>query len=69
MLPITLRMVQGRGGKAIANQLLASANPSAGFTELFLEGVDNLKLNVESRKGIHEYVLGDLTDTKLLGSL
>lgn len=42
-----LQMVQGSGGKAAADQLLASANPSAGFTELFLRGRENLKLSVE----------------------
>lgn len=42
-----LQMVQGSGGKAAADQLLASTNPSAGFTELFLRGKDNLKLSVE----------------------
>jgi len=41
------QMVQGNGGKAAADQLLASANPSAGFTELFLRGRENLKLSVE----------------------
>lgn len=42
-----LQMVQGSGGKAAADQLLASANPSAGFTELFLRGKEQLKLSVE----------------------
>ena len=42
-----LQMVQGSGGKAAADQLLASANPSAGFTELFLRGREHLKLSVE----------------------
>ena len=42
-----LQMVQGSGGKSAADQLLASANPSAGFTELFLRGRENLKLSVE----------------------
>lgn len=42
-----LQMVQGSGGKAAADQLLASANPSAGFTELFLRGREQLKLSVE----------------------
>src|SRR5690606_29592593 len=41
------QMVQGSGGKAAADQLLASANPSAGFTELFLRGREHLKLSVE----------------------
>ena len=42
-----LKMVQGNGGKAAADQLLASANPAEGFTELFLRGKENLKLSVE----------------------
>jgi hypothetical protein len=42
-----LQMVQGSGGKVAADQLLASTNPSAGFTELFLRGKENLKLSVE----------------------
>ncbi len=42
-----LQMVQGNGGKGAADQLLASASPSAGFTELFLRGRENLKLSVE----------------------
>lgn len=42
-----LQMVQGSGGKVAADQLLASTNPSAGFTELFLRGRENLKLSVE----------------------
>lgn len=42
-----LQMVQGSGGKAAADKLLASANPSAGFTELFLRGREHLKLSVE----------------------
>jgi hypothetical protein len=42
-----LKMVQGNGGKAAADQLLAAANPSAAFTELFLRGREQLKLSVE----------------------
>ena len=42
-----LQMVQSGGGKAAADQLIASPNPSAGFTELFLRGKENLKLSVE----------------------
>jgi len=42
-----LQMVQSSGGKAAADQLLASVNPSAGFTELFLRGKENLKLSVD----------------------
>ena len=40
-------MVQRSGGKAAPDHFLASANPSAGFTELFLRGRENLKLTVE----------------------
>jgi hypothetical protein len=42
-----LKMVQGNGGKAAADQLLASANPASGFTELFLRGREYLKFSVE----------------------
>lgn len=42
-----LQMVQGSGGKAAADQLLSGANPSAGLTELFLRGRENLELSVE----------------------
>ena len=42
-----LRMVQGSGGKAAADQLLSGADPSSGFAELFLRGRENLKLSVE----------------------
>lgn len=42
-----LHMVQRQGGKAAADQLLSTAEPSTGFTELFLRGSDNLKLSVE----------------------
>lgn len=41
------QMVQENGGKRAADQLLASADPSTGFTELFLRGRENLKLSVE----------------------
>jgi hypothetical protein len=40
-------MVQGNGGKAAADQLLASTNPASGFTELFLRGREYLKYSVE----------------------
>lgn len=42
-----LKMVQGNGGKATADQLLATIKPSQGFTELFLRGKENLKISVE----------------------
>ncbi|MGL5071316.1 MAG: hypothetical protein ACRC61_08625 [Aeromonas salmonicida] len=40
-------MVQEHGGRAAADKLLASTNPSTGFTELCLRGKENLKLSVE----------------------
>ncbi|MES2671685.1 MAG: hypothetical protein V4673_14875 [Pseudomonadota bacterium] len=42
-----LQMVQGKGGKVAADQLLGGTDPSSGFTELFLRGPENLKLSVE----------------------
>ncbi|MGD9582656.1 MAG: hypothetical protein AB7V26_03150 [Lysobacterales bacterium] len=42
-----LQMVQSQGGKAAADQLLSTSNPSDGFTELFFRGKENLKLSVE----------------------
>jgi hypothetical protein len=42
-----LRMVVEMGGKAAADQLLASGNPSQGFAKLFSYGPDTLKLSVE----------------------
>lgn len=42
-----LQMVQGQGGKAAADQLLAASNPSSGFTELYLRGAENLRISVE----------------------
>ncbi|HEX4000135.1 MAG TPA: hypothetical protein VHX65_16395 [Pirellulales bacterium] len=42
-----LRMVVDIGGKAAADQLLASGNPSQGFAKLFSYGPDALKLSVE----------------------
>lgn len=42
-----LRMVNEHGGKEAADRLLATGNPSQGFTELYLRGKDNLKLSVE----------------------
>jgi hypothetical protein len=44
---IFLRMVQEHGGKEAADRLLATGNPSSGFTELYLRGEDNLKISVE----------------------
>lgn len=44
---IFLRMVKTHGGKIAADKLLATANPSQGFTELFLRGRENLNLSVE----------------------
>ncbi len=41
------QMVLGNGGKAAAEQLLASPNASEGFTELFLRGREHLTLSVE----------------------
>lgn len=42
-----LRMVQEHGGKGAADRLLATGDPSSGFTELYLHGKDNLKISVE----------------------
>ncbi|MGF6412388.1 hypothetical protein [Paraburkholderia sp. MM5482-R1] len=42
-----LRMVNEHGGKETANRLLATSNPSEGFTQLFLRGRENLRLSVE----------------------
>lgn len=42
-----LRMVQENGGKLAADKLLATPQPSQGFTELFLRGKENLRLSVE----------------------
>ena len=42
-----LRMVNEHGGKGAADRLLATRNPSSGFTELYLRGKDNLKISVE----------------------
>lgn len=40
-------MVQVHGGKGAADRLLATGNPSSGFTELYLRGKDNLRISVE----------------------
>ncbi|ELU9052079.1 hypothetical protein ACX02_23900 [Vibrio parahaemolyticus] len=42
-----LGLVNRIGGKAAADQLLATPNPSTGFAELFLRGREALKLSVE----------------------
>jgi len=42
-----LQMLGEYGGKGTADKLLATSKPSAGFTELFLRGKQNLKLSVE----------------------
>jgi hypothetical protein len=45
--PRFLQLVRTIGGKAAADQLLATPNPSSGFTELFMRGKENLALSVE----------------------
>lgn len=40
-------MVNEHGGKETADRLLATSQPSEGFTELFLLGKENLKITVE----------------------
>jgi hypothetical protein len=45
--PRFLRMVQEHGGKETADRLLATGQPSEGFTQLFLRGKDNLRISVE----------------------
>ena len=42
-----LKMINEHGGKATADKLLATTNPSEGFTELYLRGKDSLRLSVE----------------------
>jgi hypothetical protein len=42
-----LRMVQEHGGKETADRLLATGDPSEGFTQLYLRGKENLKISVE----------------------
>jgi len=42
-----LRLVNELGGRKAADRLLATAEPSEGFTELFLRGKENLKISVE----------------------
>lgn len=42
-----LQMLGEHGGKGTADRLLATNKPSAGFTELFLRGKENLRLSVE----------------------
>jgi hypothetical protein len=45
--PRFLRMVHEHGGKETADRLLATGDPSEGFTKLFLRGKDNLRISVE----------------------
>src|SRR5947209_6675880 len=45
--PRFLRMVHEHGGREAANRLLATGEPSEGFTQLFLRGKDNLRISVE----------------------
>lgn len=42
-----LQMLGQHGGKGTADRLLTTTKPSAGFTELFLRGKENLRLSVE----------------------
>ena len=42
-----LNMVEEHGGKGAADRLLATGNPSSGFTELYLRGEESLKISVE----------------------
>lgn len=42
-----LKMVQDHGGKDAADQLLATSDPSDGFSTLYLSGVQNLKISLE----------------------
>jgi hypothetical protein len=45
--PRFIRMVREHGGKEAADRLLATGEPSEGFTELFIRGKDCLKVSVE----------------------
>jgi hypothetical protein len=45
--PRFLRMVHEHGGKETADRLLATGEPSEGFTQLLLRGKENLKISVE----------------------
>ena len=45
--PRFLRMVNEHGGKDAADRLLATGEPSEGFTQLFMRGPENLRLSVE----------------------
>ena len=40
-------MVNEHGGRETANRLLATGDPSEGFTQLFLRGRENMRLSVE----------------------
>lgn len=42
-----VRMVHEHGGKETADRLLATGDPSEGFTHLYLRGKENLKISVE----------------------
>jgi hypothetical protein len=42
-----LRMVNEHGGRETVNRLLATGDPSEGFTQLFMRGPENLRLSVE----------------------
>jgi hypothetical protein len=42
-----LQMVLEQGGKDTADRLLATDEPSEGFTQLFRRGKENLKISVE----------------------
>ena len=42
-----LTMLGEHGGKGTADRLLATSQPSQGFTELLLRGKENLRLSVE----------------------
>ncbi len=44
---VFIRMLREHGGKETADRLLATGNPSDGFTELFLRGRENMKLSLE----------------------
>ena len=45
--PRFLRMVHEHGGKETADRLLATGNPSEGFTQLFMRGPQHLQISVE----------------------
>ncbi len=45
--PVFWRMLNEHGGRETANRLLATREPSDGFTQLYVRGKENLKLSVE----------------------